>query len=276
MIMVISMEDTDLKKKFRDVKTKFIRAFGFGYPHTLIVLHDNKDEEVYIENPRIEIKEIEISKKKYKNSIIHDEKTHEVYQIRGDLKKYLKPYRIVDYYPEAAASLLLPGFIIYTAILLWAFGVITMSTIWVMIFTFLLAMMLFQGKYVYTEGNIQAVDCAYKGHISGFKLYVPMHKDFLDLEPSDDKSIIKDSIKRLVSFFKPVLAENQLLTEQIQKMADGYSKSFLLGLRMRKGYMDLSEKYPAWIWALIGVVIGIIIGLVISGGVAPAPGGAGP
>ena len=268
--MVIKMEDVN--EKLKNAKVKLFRAFGFGYPHTLIVLHDKGDEEIYVENPRIEIKEIEIKGKKFKNTIIHDPQTNDVYQVRGDLKKYLKPYRIVDYYPEGSAALLLPGFIIYTAILLWAFGVITVGSMWIMAFTFLLAMMFFQGKYIYTEGNLQAVDCAYKGHVGGFRIYVPMHKDFLDLSPSDEKSIIQDSIKRLVSFFKPVIAENQLLTEQIQKMADGYSKSFLLGLRMRKGYMELSEKYPAWVWAVIGVIIGIIIGIVISGGAAPAPG----
>ncbi len=265
------MGELELEKvDMENIKIKILRAFGFAYPHTTIIVHDDKDEQI-IENPEILVKEH--VKKKYTliNSIITSDEG-DVYVVRGDIRKYLKPQRIIDIYPEGAMALLLPAFTIYTFILLWMFGAVAMDTIAVMIITFLMAMMLFQGKKIYEEGGILAVDVAKKGDIGGIGLYVPMAKDFLEFEPSDDKHIINDTIKRLASLIKPLIAENKLLTEEVNKMADGLSKSFLLGLRMRKGYMDLSEKYPVWMWLLVGMVIGIIVGLVLGGGVAPAPG----
>ncbi len=287
----------DLRKKMEEWKIKIARAFGFGYPHTVIVLHRGDDER-YVENPiiveeeqafrkellfRNEIKAInknKITREEaersgkhviLKNSLIRDPKTNDMFYLRGEVRKYLKPGRIVDYYPEAAMALLLPAFIIYTLMLMWMFGAVKMSTFGIMVITFLLAMLFFQGRYVYTEGNIRGMDAAYKGQISALGLYVPMSADFLHMLPQEDKDLENDAIRRLQADIKKYAAENQLLTEEVQKMADGYTKSFLLGLRMRKGYMTLEEKLPGWVFAVIGIVIGIIIGIMLSGGVAPAP-----
>ena len=294
---MVSYQGDDLNKKMNDWKTKIARAFGFGYPHTVIVLHKGEDER-YIENPviieereqalrkelldRAEIKATNrpISKDKaaksdkhiiIKNSLLRDPKTNNMFYLRGEIRKYFKPGRIVDYYPEAAMVLLLPAFIIYTFFLMWMFGAVQMNTLGIMFITFLLAMLFFQGKYVYTEGNIHGLDAAYKGQISALGLYVPMSADFLHLLPQDDKDLVNDTVRKLQADIKKYAAENQLLTEEVQKMADGYSKSFLLGLRMRKGYMTLEEKWPGWVFAAIGLIIGILIGVMLTGGVAPGP-----
>lgn len=288
----------DLNKKMDEWKVKIARAFGFGYPHTVIVLHRGEDEK-YVENPVIvEEKEqafkIETLQAKklngkptgkikredaessgrhiiIKNSLVRDPKTHDTFYLRGEIRKYLKPGRIVDYYPEAAMALLLPAFIIYTVMLMWMFGAVQMNTFSIMVITFLLAMLFFQGRYVYTEGNIRGMDAAYKGQISALGLYVPMSADFLHMVPQEDKDLKDDAVRKLQADIKKYAAENELLTEEVQKMADGYTKSFLLGLRMRKGYMTLEERWPGWVFAAIGLIAGIIIGIMLSGGVAPGP-----
>ncbi len=288
----------DLNKKFEEWKVKIARAFGFGYPHTVIVLHRGDDER-YVENPviveekeqafrkevveadevnagptgKVSRDEAERSGKHViiKNSLVRDPKTNDMFYLRGEVRKYLKPGRIVDYYPEAAMALLLPAFIIYTVMLMWMFGAVQMNTFSIMVITFLLAMLFFQGRYVYTEGSIRGMDAAYKGQISALGLYVPMSADFLHLLPQEDKDLKDDAIRKLQADIKKYAAENELLTEEVQKMADGYTKSFLLGLRMRKGYMTLEEKWPGWVFAAIGLIAGIIIGIMLSGGVAPGP-----
>ena len=289
----------DLNKKMDEWKVKIARAFGFGYPHTVIVLHRGEDEK-YVENPVIvEEKEqafkIETLQAKklngkptgkikredaessgrhiiIKNSLVRNPKTNDMFYLRGEIRKYLKHGRIVDYYPEAVMALLLPAFIIYTGMLMWMFGAVQMNTFSIMAVTFLLAMLFFQGRYVYTEGNIRGMDAAYKGQISALGLYVPMSADFLHMVPQEDKDLKDDAIRKLQADMKKYAAENELLTEEVQKMADGYTKSFLLGLRMRKGYMALEEKWPGWMFAAIGLIAGIIIGIMLSGGVAPGPG----
>ncbi|NPA75269.1 MAG: hypothetical protein GXO25_04220 [Euryarchaeota archaeon] len=296
---MVSYEGDNIGKKMSEWKVKVARAFGFGYPHTVIVLHRGEDER-YIENPEIveereqafrrevlDEKEIKaqgtgkISREKaekskkhviLKNSLLKDPKTNDMFYLRGEVRKYLKPGRIVDYYPEAAMALLLPAFIIYTLLLMWMFGAVQMGTFSIMFITFLLAMLFFQGRYVYTEGNIRGIDAAYKGQISALGLYVPMSADFLHLLPQEDKDLENDAIRKLQADIKKYAAENQLLTEEVQKMADGYTKSFLLGLRMRKGYLTLEEKWPGWVFAAIGLIAGILIGIMLSGGVAPGPG----
>ena len=49
---MVSYQGDDLNKKFDEWKVKIARAFGFGYPHTVIVLHRGDDER-YVENPVI-------------------------------------------------------------------------------------------------------------------------------------------------------------------------------------------------------------------------------
>ena len=298
---MVSYQGDDLNKKMDEWKIKIARAFGFGYPHTVIVLHKGEDER-YVENPvlveereqawrretiekknlkaapsgKVSREEAESSGKHViiKNTLLKDPKKNDMFYLRGEVRKYLKPGRIVDYYPEAAMALLLPAFIIYTLMLMWMFGAVQMGTFSIMVITFLIAMLFFQGRYVYTEGNIRGIDAAYKGQISALGLYVPMSADFLHLLPQDDKDLKDDTVRKLQADIKKYAAENQLLTEEVQKMADGYTKSFLLGLRMRKGYMTLEEKWPGWVFGVIGVVIGIVIGIMLSGGVAPGPGAA--
>lgn len=296
---------------YKEVVQKVKRAFGFGFPAYVVVLHKSRgaqkeDEERYIENPEIAeekefsmreslaysaeslnlgiVKAEEPEKRRKKNekrervklTLLRDKERNDIFLIRGDVKKYLKPYRIIDYYPEAAMALLLPAFVIYTLILMAMFGAFQLDMVGAVLISFLMAMMFFQGKYVYTEGGIYGMDAAWKGQVGGVDVYVPMDSDFLVFGEVGEKVIIHEGIKRLVAYFKPIMAANRLMTEEINKMADGLSKSFLMGMRMRKAYMDLGERYPAWIWAAIGVVIGIIIGVMISGGAAPPPNGGVP
>lgn len=296
----------------KEILTKLIRAFGFGYPDQVVVVN-KKDDQTYVEDFEIlekSSRKLPILEKKAKDindlkeleenieepedledqdldheeennetktkkqldqvySMIRDKKSDQIYQVQGKVSEDMKPRAIVDLFPQASIVLLLPGIIIYTMVLLWSFGLIEMGYPETIISVFLFSTLFYQGYHVYNS-YISTLDLAYKGQISGHDMYVPKRTKYLRIWSQDDKNLVEKSIGLMISFIRPIMAENKALNSENNNMEDRVQKGIKIGERKVIGAMEKSQ-VPSWLWLLGLFLAGILVGYLLAGGVQPAP-----
>lgn len=274
----------------------FLRAFGFCYPDKLIVAHrEDKENPNYIENFTVkhpEEEELPVLKKAPRDihdlknidenidpeenledelnfSIVHDHEDDRFYQVQGNVQEDLEPASPVEYYPLASAVLILPGFIIYTMVLFWSFGYISMGHLEVAITVFLMSTLAYQGYSVYNS-PILTLDIDHKAQIENYHLYVPRRSKYLQLKPTDQSTLKNQTISLVLSYIRSILAENKSLIEETNNMEDRVLLARKMGERkVLAGFEDNSG--AGWITIIIGIAIGFLAGWLFAGGLSPAP-----
>ncbi len=299
------------ESRLRRFGKKIARAFGFGYPSQVICCYDREKNKHYLEDPYIEDstergtlpvlkkKEVPDNPKKipekikekeeredqedretkeirYNNTLVRSKTNNKLIQIRGSVKEDISPSSILKYYPEAIMVIALPFGIFYTWILLWSIGTMGMGDLGLVLNTVLILTMLYQGHKVLSDGGILTLDCDYKGRLEGLEIYVPRSRRYLSLEPQEEKNIESDTVKKLITWIRPIISKNTHLTETLNNMYDEINKSYHQGMRDR----TYEEEVNVQKWILIAVLCligGIFIGLMISGSISPiAPSGGTP
>lgn len=283
----------DVKESLKDLYKSLGRAFGFFYPDRLITIN-KEDKQKYFEDPKV--KKIEMSKvpqistkitdiQTLKNinqhledseddrdrtyTVIKDRETDKVVVSQGNAEENFKPKKITDFYSQAGMSLFIPGFLIYTMLLIWSFGIISMGYLETMIIVFLGSTMLYQGYHVFNN-PIQVLSIAYKGQISNLEYYVPMRSRYLAIHETKDKDLISDTVRTIVSNIRSIMAENVVLNKENNNMESRVQKAIKIGQRKMLGQMKQSS-VPGWIWLLLVFSLGFLVGWLFMGGIKPAP-----
>ena len=262
------------------------RLFGFGYPKRVIQLVDYDDRVITIEDFTVARQSTGADKKHGQDqsqdnkshkprenevSIITDRETGEVYAIQGDAEALFSPRRPAEIYREAGISAVLPGFIIYNILLFWAFDALPSVDPYLMtiIGTGMVLMSVFNARYAYM-GVINSFMALEKANVGGLRLFVPAKREYLALNPSDDKQLRDAVVSAIVAKIRPLEAANEKLMQELHQVADKVDTAFKLGLRLRNTFMPSLEKLPAPA-LLIGLfLLGLILGWVLSGGVSLA------
>jgi len=262
------------------------RLFGFGYPKRVIQLVDYDDRVITIEDFTVARQSTGADKKHGQDqsqdnkshkprenevSIITDRETGEVYAIQGDAEALFSPRRPAEIYREAGISAVLPGFIIYNILLFWAFDALPSVDPYLMtiIGTGMVLMSVFNARYAYM-GVINSFMALEKANVGGLRLFVPARREYLALNPSDDKQMRDAVVSAIVAKIRPLEAANEKLMQELHQVADKVDTAFKLGLRLRNTFMPSLEKLPAPA-LLIGLfLLGLILGWVLSGGVSLA------
>ncbi|MEM4217636.1 MAG: hypothetical protein QXZ09_06405, partial [Candidatus Methanomethylicaceae archaeon] len=136
--------------------------------------------------------------------------------------------------------------------------------------TALILMSVFNARYAYS-GVINAFTAMEKADVGGLRVFVPAMREYLALQPSENKQIRDSVVSAIVAKIRPLEAENEKLMEELHQVADKVDRAFKLGLRLRNTFIPTLEKLPAPA-LLIGLfVLGLIIGWILSGGVGIAP-----
>jgi hypothetical protein len=210
---------------------------------------------------------IELSNKG-KMSIVTDKRTGEVYGIQGDVEALFTPMRPSEIYREVGISAVLPGFIVYNLALFWLMEAIPPIDPYIMtvLGTGLILMSVFNARYAYT-GVINSFMAMEKANIGGLRVFVPAKREYLALEPSDDRQLRDATMSAIIGKIRPLEATNEKLMQELHQVADKVDTAFKLGLRLRNTFMPSLEKLPAPA-LLIGLfLLGMILGWVLSGGV---------
>jgi len=201
-------------------------------------------------------------------SIVTDKRTGEVYGIQGDVEALFTPMRPSEIYREAGISAVLPGFIVYNLVLFWLMEAIPPIDPYIMtvLGTGLILMSVFNARYTYT-GVINSFMAMEKANIGGLRVFVPAKREYLALEPSDDRQLRDATMSAIIGKIRPLEATNEKLMQELHQVADKVDTAFKLGLRLRNTFMPSLEKLPAPA-LLIGLfLLGMILGWVLSGGV---------
>ncbi len=267
------------------------RMFGFGYPKRVVQLVDKDDEIVRVEDFTVTKRlEHEDFKKPQPNqdaqqpnaqepkqgqqnqpgvSLITDRRTGEVYAVQGDAEALFSPKRPAELYREAGISAVLPGFIVYNILLFWSFDALPPMDPYVMTIlgTALVLMSVFNARYAYF-GVINHFAALEKADVGGVRVFVPAMREYLALQPSENKQLRDSVVSAIVAKVRPLEAANEKLMEELHQVADKVDTAFKLGLRLRNTFLPTLERIPAP-GLLIGIfVVGLVLGWVLSGGVA--------
>lgn len=202
-------------------------------------------------------------------SIITACKTKETYAIQGDVDALYVARKPADVFREAGISAVLPGFIIYNVLLFWAFDALPPvdPTLMTILGTSFVLMSIFNARYAYT-GCINVLSALEKADVGGIRLFVPARREYLALQPSDNKQLRDAVVSSIVAKIRPLEAENERLMDEIHQVADKVDRAFKLGLRLRNTFLPTLERIPAP-GLLIGIfIVGLVLGWVLSGGVA--------
>lgn len=261
------------------------RLFGFGYPKRVIQLLDSNDKAITLEDFAVTVNEkgnneakteekaeAEPKKTFSKISVVTDRRTGETYAIQGDAEALFAPKRPAELYREAGISAVLPGFIIYNILLFWSFDALPPVDPYLMTIlgTAMVLMSIFNARYAYM-GVINSFAALQKADVGGLKLFVPAMREYLALQPSEDKQLRDAVVSAIVAKIRPLEAANERLMDELQQVADKVDVAFKLGLRLRNTFMPSLERLPAPA-LLIGLfVVGLVLGWILSGGVGMAP-----
>ena len=74
----------------------------------------------------------------------------------------------------------------------------------------------------------------------------------------------------MISYIRPILAENQALNSENNNMEDRVQKGIKIGERKVLGKMEKSD-VPSWLWLLGLFLAGILVGYLFAGGIKPVP-----
>lgn len=273
------------------------RLFGFGYPKRTIQLVDANNKMITLEDFTVTVTVSEKGKAETKAkakaqaeaqaeaektpdananananankmSIVTDRRTGETYAIQGDAEALFAPKRPAELYREAGISAVLPGFIIYNILLFWAFDTLPPVDPYLMTIlgTSFVLMSIFNARYAYM-GVINSFAALEKADVGGLKLFIPAMREYLALQPSEDKQLRDAVVSSIVAKIRPLEAANEKLMQELHQVADKVDTAFKLGLRLRNTFMPSLERLPAPA-LLIGLfALGLVLGWVLSGGV---------